>query len=380
MDDPASWGDLPDAAPEDGMSLALSGGGFRATLYHCGALIRLNELGLLPKIDQIGSVSGGSITSGRLAAMWKRLEFDEVGVAANLGPLVVEPLREFCGRNQDRRVFRRWLAWPFADVGSKLASVYEDMTEGQHFEDLPDRPEFVFKATNFQTGSMVRFSQSRIAELQLGAVDRPKGLRIATAIAASSAYPPFLSPVRVDTSHCTWREYDGHHLGAEKAFSGMLVLADGGVHDNLGLRGALRFKTALVSDAGAPFAFDIERKTPLLYQMRRTIDIISEQGRRARAELLRNREETGVNTVAYWRIDRSVDRANLKDELPVPNSAMLRLARMRTRLNRFSPREQGELINWGYASCDYAVRSKPAIACDAPAPKWPVPEMRLDAD
>lgn len=26
-------------------ALALSGGGFRATLYHCGAFMRLNELG-----------------------------------------------------------------------------------------------------------------------------------------------------------------------------------------------------------------------------------------------------------------------------------------------------------------------------------------------
>ena len=48
-------------------ALALSGGGFRATLFHCGALLRLNELGYLTKISRISSVSGGSIASGMLA-------------------------------------------------------------------------------------------------------------------------------------------------------------------------------------------------------------------------------------------------------------------------------------------------------------------------
>ena len=44
----------------------LSGGGFRATLFHLGALRRLNELGLLPRIDTITSVSGGSIMAAFL--------------------------------------------------------------------------------------------------------------------------------------------------------------------------------------------------------------------------------------------------------------------------------------------------------------------------
>jgi len=34
-----------------GIALALSGGGFRATLFHLGTLTRLNELGLLPRVD-----------------------------------------------------------------------------------------------------------------------------------------------------------------------------------------------------------------------------------------------------------------------------------------------------------------------------------------
>jgi len=46
---------------EDLTGLALSGGGFRATLFHLGAFWRLNELGYLPNLDRVSSVSGGSI-------------------------------------------------------------------------------------------------------------------------------------------------------------------------------------------------------------------------------------------------------------------------------------------------------------------------------
>lgn len=52
----------------DGIGLCLSGGGYRAALFHLGALKRLNEFGILAKLRTISSVSGGSISSG-LSAM-----------------------------------------------------------------------------------------------------------------------------------------------------------------------------------------------------------------------------------------------------------------------------------------------------------------------
>ncbi|PYO41029.1 MAG: hypothetical protein DMD33_15450 [Gemmatimonadetes bacterium] len=49
-----------DADARSGVGLCLSGGGFRATLFHLGALRRLNELGVISKPDTISSVSGGA--------------------------------------------------------------------------------------------------------------------------------------------------------------------------------------------------------------------------------------------------------------------------------------------------------------------------------
>ena len=40
----------------EGVGLAMSGGGYRATLFHLGSLWRLNELGWLPRIDEILSL------------------------------------------------------------------------------------------------------------------------------------------------------------------------------------------------------------------------------------------------------------------------------------------------------------------------------------
>src|SRR5262249_14258476 len=61
--------------PQDGIGLALSGGGYRAMVFHVGALIRLNETALLRKVKRISSVSGGSITAGVLGMSWKDLAF-----------------------------------------------------------------------------------------------------------------------------------------------------------------------------------------------------------------------------------------------------------------------------------------------------------------
>ena len=59
----------PDGAegpPAPGIALCLSGGGYRAMIFHVGMLWRLNEAGYLPRLARISSVSGGSITAGVL--------------------------------------------------------------------------------------------------------------------------------------------------------------------------------------------------------------------------------------------------------------------------------------------------------------------------
>src|SRR5512143_1143497 len=65
---------LPKSA-RHGIGLCLSGGGFRATLFHLGALRRLNELCILsfPDFRTVTSVSAGSIPAAALATAITRV-------------------------------------------------------------------------------------------------------------------------------------------------------------------------------------------------------------------------------------------------------------------------------------------------------------------
>ena len=93
-------GDEPEKL-EQGVALCLSGGGFRAMLFHAGAVWRLNELGYLPKLNRISSVSGGSITNGVLAMNWAKLRYDN-GVANNLEEQLIQPIRKLASTTIDK--------------------------------------------------------------------------------------------------------------------------------------------------------------------------------------------------------------------------------------------------------------------------------------
>ena len=54
------------------IGLALSGGGFRASLYHLGLVRFLRDAGILPQVSHITSVSGGSIFAAHLVLNWDR--------------------------------------------------------------------------------------------------------------------------------------------------------------------------------------------------------------------------------------------------------------------------------------------------------------------
>lgn len=73
--------------------LALSGGGFRASLYHLGLVRFLRDAGILSQVTHITSVSGGSILAAHLVLNWERYngssaEFD---LAA---PEILNPSRD----------------------------------------------------------------------------------------------------------------------------------------------------------------------------------------------------------------------------------------------------------------------------------------------
>ena len=215
------------------IGLCLSGGGYRATLFHAGVIVRLNELGILRRISRISSVSGGSIAAGILAMNWGKLQFNGEGVATNLGAAFVAPCLEATSRTLDVRVTLAGFL-PFVSAGNRLASLYDRyIFKDTKLHSLPDDPVFIFNATNLQTGGLFRFTKKYIADWRALMCENHQ-IKLSEAVAASSAFPPILAPMRLDLSRETVTTPEGARSN-DPALHREPVLVDGGVYDNLGL-------------------------------------------------------------------------------------------------------------------------------------------------
>ncbi len=360
------------------MGLAVSGGGFRATLFHLGAFWRLNEIGYLKKIERVCSVSGGSTAAAMLGVKWKRLDFDEAGISRNFRAEVAAPLQAFCAEDVDvPAVLGGWLSL-IKSPADIITRRYDRLYRGAALTDLPrddEGPRFIIYATNLQTGVSFRFSRPYMGDYRIGRVDNPD-VSLALAVAASSAFPPVLTPVTLDGRKRAWRDWDEPGLADPAPYRQTVYLSDGGVYDNLGLEAVWdRFETVLVSDAGAPLVSD--SKTPLLKfsQVKKTLrvlDITVNQARALRKRRLIDDFRRQVRKGAYWGIATEIEGYGLADAMVKDNAVTASLQKVRTRLNPFSDKEQGQLINWGYALCDAAVRRHVQGGLPAPA-SFPCP-------
>jgi NTE family protein len=334
------------------IGLCLSGGGYRAMLFHTGALWRLNELGWLPRLDVVSSVSGGSIAAGVLAHGWAELDFTD-GVAGNFREVVVAPLRRLASRNLDIPVTLRGLLKPWRSVGEELAGSYRRHLFGEFtLRDLPKTPRFVFTATNLQNGALWRFSRAYMCDYRVGGVSSPP-VPLAFAVAASSAFPPFLSPLRLPVAAGEWN-LPGEHEG-ERAED--VILSDGGVYDNLGLQPVEdRCEIMLASDAGLRMKRPPKIPGDWPRHLLRVLDVIDNQVRSLRKRSLLKSYVDGERRGTYWGSYSDIDHFELPDALPAPVEQTLRLAEIPTRLGRIADLPQQRLINWGYAVCDAGMR------------------------
>jgi NTE family protein len=345
-----------DLSPESGIALCLSGGGYRAMLFHVGSLWRLNEACLLPKLRRISSVSGGSITAAYLGLKWSELDFDETGLACSFVPVVVHTLRMMAGRTIDVRSILGGLLSPWTSVAERVAAAYGQYLFGDHtLQDLPDEPRFVFNATNMQTGDLWRFSKPYMGDYQVGLVKHPR-TSLAVVVAASSAFPPFLSPMTLSLEPGSVASSVSVTLH-RRPFATHIVLSDGGVYDNLGLESAFkRFNTFLVSDGGAKLVPEPSPRHNWAGHSYRVLSVVDNQVCSLRKRLLLESYLNKSRKGAYWGIRTNIADYQLDNALDCPHGQTLKLAAVSTRLQWMPPTLQDRLINWGYAVCGAALR------------------------
>jgi NTE family protein len=333
----------------------MSGGGYRAMLFHLGTLRRLNELHYLPKIDLYSSVSGGSIANGVLALHWGNLGFDADGFANNFDQQVTQPIRAMASQSID---LSSVIAGALTNISQHVADHYNEyLFHHAKLANLPDAPLFVFNATSLQTGVLWRFTKHYMGDYKVGLIDNPD-LELATAVAASSAFPPVLSPcvLELDPNGFSPKYPPAPDIKLPD-FREQAVLADGGVYDNLGLEVAWKHdRQVLVSNGGGALEMESNPKHDWLSQTNRVLMIIYNQVVALRSRSIVELYQLGVRDGSYWGIGSNIENYKLDNALVCPIDETTKLAQTPTRLTAVNNDLQEQLIDWGYAVCDAAMR------------------------
>jgi NTE family protein len=244
--------------------VTLSGGGTRAAAFSYGVLEELSmtevsisgkKRRLLDEVDAISSVSGGSFTAGYYGLFGDRIfkDFETKFLKQNIqGALISRTL--FNPVNWVR------LFSPHFDRSDLAAEYYDThIFEGGTFGDVAARkgPMVIINATDMTYGIRVQFTQDMFDILCSDLSTFP----VARAVAASSAVPLLLTPITVRNyaGACDYRMPEALQKVLQKGESSerqfflssniapyldrekkpYLHLLDGGIADNLGLRGIL---------------------------------------------------------------------------------------------------------------------------------------------
>jgi NTE family protein len=359
-----------------GVALTLSGGGFRAALFHLGAVRRLAEVGALGQLATVTAVSGGSILAAHLATALHPWPTPGAPVP-DWEERVARPFRAFCARDlRTGAVLERLVPWNWArpdPAVRALARAYRRLTR-LRLADLPERPRFVFCATDMAFGCNWEFRRDRMGDYQAGYAQPSPDWPVALAAAASSCFPPVFDPLVVGLRPEQLR--GGQATGPERA--GLvrgLRLSDGGLYDNLGLEPVWKDHAALlVSDGGGVFDFAADRG--LLGRLSRYIAVQGRQVSALRKRWLIAGFIDGDLRGAYWGIGSAA--AHYAPSAPGYSEALVTevVARVRTDLDAFSAAEACVLENHGYMLAEAALRrhvpdlAGPAPPAAAPHPRW----------
>ena len=217
--------DPPDPDSMPAFAVALSGGGFRATLAAVGVLRFLADTDLLSRVRWVSSVSGGSIANGVFAAAYPELAGRDFDLNAFVD-LVEGPIVHYVSSGSlTLKLFRN--AWRTIGPDTRttvLARALDDwFFQGKKLADLSSGCRFVFNAANLTTGVRFGFERDVVGDYVIGNVSTgQRSFRLAEAVAASAAVPGFF-PAFIPNG-------DFPCLNGRKP-----RIVDGGVYENTGL-------------------------------------------------------------------------------------------------------------------------------------------------
>jgi predicted acylesterase/phospholipase RssA len=363
---------------EKDIDLALSGGGFRAVLFHLGVIGCLRDAGQLTRLRSVAAVSGGAILAGHLLVRWADYTSRDTSRFAS----AANELIQFTQRGIRNRIVRRlpWIIlaahfplrrlvprWLVASSSALLARYYDRyLFRGALLSGLRDegRPVVRLVTTNVTDAGLSCFSQSgyEFADVDSIGAHAPfhtNSLPLSLAVAASSAFPALFPPLAVG------EEESGCAPGAFNP--NPQLFTDGGVIDNLGIE-ALRFhrgpdaRLRILSDAGTSSMDAFGRPSSGLWRTgMRAADLMMFRIRQL--SLLRSNLLSDGPSLSPSREDRWITIAKPLDPATIPTCAPLsvqaRLQRIRTDLDSFNNVEVQELVRHGYSATAEALGFDP---------------------
>ncbi|ULL13441.1 patatin-like phospholipase family protein [Paenibacillus sp. H1-7] len=268
-------------------TLCLSGGGFRATLFHLGVIRRLIFLNVFNEIERINSVSGGSIAAAMVMQELTKSSFSSI---EDFDHRVIKPVVNFIQKSPRGNIYT---IIPLRKDPLKFAKVLdEELFQGLSFNKLAKSPQWVCYATSLNSAYSWKFSQDEIGDSSIGHTQPTQDDRISIGVAASACFPPLFKPLRFETYNRSFQF---------KYVEGMLVdrnnptppqtilLTDGGVYDNLGSESVLtKGNSFIISDASGITGNWRHDLPGLLGELKRPVDIAMDQIGKLRRRLLFN--------------------------------------------------------------------------------------------
>ena len=330
-----------DAMSSGKMGLALSGGGFRASLFHIGVLARLAELDVLRHVEVLSCVSGGSIIGAHYYLEVRRLlqsKPDADITRDDYIEIVKRVERDFLAgvqMNLRGRLFAGWIAnlrsivAPGYTRTQYLAELFEKhiysrvedergerWIDGLHIvpqgggDDFNPKldnwrrgakaPILLLNATTLNTGHVWQFAVNWMGEPPIStsrsvdcndllrrmyyreAPDGYRKIRLGLAVASSACVSGLFDPVEM------------RGLYPDRA----VRLVDGGVHDNQGVAGLLEQECTilLVSDASGQMTSQAAPGPEPVTVLKRTQDVSMACIRESRFEQLAFQRRAGALT------------------------------------------------------------------------------------
>jgi predicted acylesterase/phospholipase RssA len=331
------------------IGLSLSGGGFRATLFHLGVVAAFRQLAKLGEIAVVSCVSGGSIIGAHLVLNWSRyIGADDATFDEAARELVTITKADVRGQIVRRLPLKRHTHFERCLDRSLYFNALLTATEGD------GRPILVLNATDLKHGTAAAFiGGSFVPDVREPLRDdgSPNAIDVgpfslSSAVACSAAFPA-LFPNRELSAKDFAQPRKKWEAGAS--------LSDGGVYDNLGiqyflgLQGKALPKVFYVSDAGTPFDYAAGLASNLFSRVARVTDV---QMAILRTAFIENAQDTHIPVQQISIADEPLTRQEYrrKDLLTgiPPREIVRRLQLVRTDLDEFSDLESDLLIRHGY--------------------------------